>query len=119
MVKVESIIDIHEAVIEGLGAIQYIAASIASSGRDFEFLAKHDASGTAEALKTRHRQALAEALAKVSNLLNFLGDFVNECDGVDTEAQNATESAFNRVRRTLEAIKNAKTRNDSDVSKAT
>jgi hypothetical protein len=54
-----------------------------------------------ERLRLKHWTALAEALPKVYELMNFLGDFKNETDGVNEDDQEATDHAFARVKRVL------------------
>ena|ERR1051325_11491669 len=92
----------YEAIVLGLGAISHMAGKLESMRRTFEFSLKSvsdaDDPGrinvTLKEIVTKDADALMELARKVSDAMEFVGDFLSDCDSVSEDDQDATEHAF-------------------------
>lgn len=96
----------YEAIVLGLGAVQYMAARLESSRRTFDLIKRvgsqaSDAQGTFDEILANDERVLRELAEKVNDAMNLVGDFLNNVDATDEDDEDATDHAFRFMRRFL------------------
>lgn len=91
----------YEAIVLGLGAIQYMAARLESSRRTFDLMNRLRPDETAAEIIANDVRVLRLTAEKVDAAMQLLGDFLSNCDAVDENDEAATNHAFAFMRKFL------------------
>jgi hypothetical protein len=97
------VVELHRGILLGLQAVEYMAAGLAFTGRDLEFVegkcTSDEGNATVRQCRENAEAALVRTLGHVHLAMEELGDYLSNHDMVEPDDGPATEHAFHTVQR--------------------